>query len=175
MSHNFPVSGEVKRARLPRCCTAEILAPYSLDTAQGMATLWRLNRKSRDERFISWSVVNTQLKILVSSERVRPIERESGNKVVKEISLDTIGECVFLPRNSGGETEHHLAIQIYDTLPPPGVVNRAPDSCPRLNCNSQKTSLKISQDIQYAIDLKRETAFLVNRGKNLGNKKGNAR
>ena len=140
-----------------------------------MATLWKLNRKSRDERFISWSVVNTQLKVLVSSERVRLIERESGNKVVKEISLDTIGQCAYLPRNSGGSTEHHLAIQIYDTLPPPGVVNLPPDSCPRLNCNSQKTSLKISQDIQYAIDLRRETAFLVNSGKNFVNKRGTGR
>ena len=147
--------------RLPRCCTGEILAPYSVDTAQGMATLWKLNRKSRDERFISWCVVNTQLKILVSSERVRLIERDSGNKVVKEILLGSIGQCVYLPRNNGGTTEHHLAIQIYDTLPPPGVVHMSPDSSPRLNCNSQKTSLKISQDIQYAIDLRREASFLV--------------
>ena len=130
-----------------------------------MATLWKLNRKSREERFISWCVVNTRLKILVSSERVRLIERESGNKVVKEIMLDSIGQCLYVPRNNGGTTEHNLAIQIYDTLPPPGVFNMAPDSCPKLNCNSQKTSLKISQDIQYAIDLKREAAFLVSGGK----------
>ena len=146
--------------RLPRCCTGETLSCFSNDTAQGMATMWSLNKKSKSERFVSWAVVNDTLKILISSDRVRLIEKASGNHVLKEIMLDNIGKCECVSKSSGKNTEHILIIEVHDNTPPDAAKLR-PYSSPRLTCNTAKTALKISQDIQYAIGLRRKAAFFV--------------
>lgn len=108
--------------------------------------------------------MNEGYKILISSERVRIISRESGNVVVKEIPLDKIGQCVYKPRQTETGAEHQLCIEIYNEVPPEGVRHQ-PDHTPRLACRSQKVSLKISQDIQYAIDLRRDGGYLVRENK----------
>ena len=150
--------------------------------------MWSLNKKSRSERFVSWAVINDTLKILISSDRVRLIEKGSGNKVLKEIMLDNVGKCECVYKNSESSIEHILVIEVHDTLPRDGAMVRRdsvtatrdsvtatrdvvkaprdsvrmmPYSSPRLTCNSAKTALKISQDIQYAIGLRRKAAFFV--------------
>lgn len=165
--------GEISRIRLPRCCQGpgEILPRYSSDLAQGMATMWKLNQKSPHEKFISWSTINTQWKILISTQSIRIIKRGTRDEVAKLIELPNIGQCVYFAKEVEERVlEHYLAIDIFIEPPPPGQKHLyKPDSSPRLRCTSAKVSLKVSQDIQYAIDQHYENLFIVRDGKlNLG-------
>ena len=122
-----------------------------------MATLWELNSKNCRESFVSWCVVNEQIKLLISSERVLIIQRNSGNHVRDNLSLAKVGQCTCTARDN----KHAIILELHETPPPPGVQQK-PDRHITLHCNSSKTSLKIRQEIQYAIDLRTETLFTVN-------------
>ena len=130
--------------------------------AQGMATLWRINKKSPSEFFISWSVLNKSLKILISNTTIRVIERNTNLKIYKTIDLINVGECEYSSKVKESGRIHLLSISIYDNPPPIGHRSSfKPSSRPTFMCQTEKISLKVRQDIQYAIDLRNEAAFRV--------------
>ena len=154
--------------RLPRCCSGETLPPYSEDTAHGQDSLWRLNQKSPEERFISWCNVNKQERIIISSERIRLVQRGGGNKVLAEIAVNTVKQCrhnrstVFAEEGLRSIEKHYLTIEEKED---PGIMSLTQrlNFSSRLECSDEKTALKIIQEIHYAIDMRQEAEFCVSK------------
>ena len=155
--------------RLPRCCSGETLPPYSDDTAQGQDTLWRINRKSGGERFISWCNVNKQQRIIISSDRVRLVERGGSGRVIAEIAVSSVRQCrhkrsvVFAEEVGVREEKHYLTIEEKEDQSILSIPQRL-NLVSRMECSDEKTAMKISQEIHYAVDMSREAEFCVSKG-----------
>ena len=169
LTYRLPLfSGEVLRMRLPRCCSGETLPPYSEDTAHGQDSLWRLNQKSPGERFISWCNVNKQERIIISSKRIRLVQRGGGgNKVLAEIAVNTVKQCrhnrsVVFAEEVNKSEKHYLTIEERED---PGLMSLTQrlNFSSRLECSDEKTALKIIQEIHYAIDMRQEAEYCVSK------------
>jgi vacuolar protein sorting-associated protein 13D len=154
-----------------RCCIGSTgtLTCYSEVQARGQEYLLRLNDGARDEKLVSYELLNENpaepLRVIISSQalyffRDSPPDPQS---LSERIDLNDLQEC----RASSSKTIHSLSPAIpsfyivMSLVEPPNTTSDGRRSNTKLKCSKEEKAIKVAQLINYAKNLHEEEKRIV--------------
>jgi vacuolar protein sorting-associated protein 13D len=160
--HNF----NVERIRPPRVNSVDgLLLKYQLNQAKGKEFFLNsnnVNDREESEIFIALELLRLNYSVLITSERVRffrTIKHSNydEHKIDLTIDFDNLSKCLLWT-----EQNHYYIVPIRSHYPFNSDHSNAINSNSKLQCDSELTAIKVSNQINYAKHAHEERKYFVN-------------
>ncbi|XP_034247458.1 vacuolar protein sorting-associated protein 13D isoform X2 [Thrips palmi] len=163
------------RYRTPRCVVGPggLLPPYSAKQSEGQEFLYTINERNYSEILMAYEVLlsgTEDLRILVSSEKVRVFScagSQSGSQpnatVVLQALLSDLFECQPVAKQDGSNTLHFIELTIRADISGGASGGTSQESIkrPLVRCNSERVSVWVSQQVNYAKEMFEERRYTL--------------